>query len=79
MMWHFTDRGKTYDQMMTVFCIPSDTSYAENDMSRSTVAKWNQYLRYICRMDYEINKTQIGVVHVIIEIDKKYVWKIQIC
>ena len=70
MMWHFTDRGKTYDQIMNACCIPSDPSYAENGMSRSTVAKWNQYFRYICGMDYEINKTQIGGVNVIIEIDE---------
>ena len=70
LMWHFADRGKTYDQIMNAACLPSDPYYAENNMSRSTVAKWNQYFRYICSKDYEANKKQIGGEDMIIEIDE---------
>ena len=70
LMWHFADRGKTYNQIMNAACLPSDAEYVENLMSRSTVAKWNQFFRYITYQDYLRNKTQLGGVNCIIEIDE---------
>ena len=70
LMWNFAERGKTYNQIMNGCCLPSDSEYKENFMSTKTVAKWNQFFRYLCVQDYQRNKGHIGKVGQICEIDE---------
>jgi hypothetical protein len=58
LMWHFADRGKTYEQIKNAACLPSDLRYTENGMSSETIAKWNKYFRYICVQDYKKKQRQ---------------------
>ena len=60
LMWRFADRGKTYEQIKNAACLPSDPEYTEDGMSSETIAKWNQYFRYICVQDYKNNKSKLG-------------------
>ena len=70
MMWNFSERGKTVAQTMNGCCLPSDSEYKDNAMSTKTVAKWNQFFRFICVQDYEKNRRQLGEIGQICEIDE---------
>ena len=70
LMWNFAERGKTFQQIMNACCLPSDSEYKENFMSTKTVAKWNQFFRYLCVQDYQRNKKHIGEIGQICEIDE---------
>ena len=77
LMWHFADRGKTYEQIKNAACLPSDLRYTENGMSSETIAKWNKYFRYICVQDYKKNKGKLGGIGEICEIDETLCGKLK--
>ena len=70
MMWNFSERGKTVAQTMNGCCLPCDSEYKDNAMSTKTVAKWNQFFRFICVQDYEKNRKPLGEIGQICEIDE---------
>ena len=77
LMYCFSDRNRTYKQIINEACLPCDPEYKECSMSTETVCKWNKYFTYICCKDYEQNYEQIGGVNEIVEIDESMFGKLK--
>ena len=78
LLWAFSDRGRTFEQIINGACLPSDPGYKENSMSTKTVAKYNKYFRFLCEQDYKTNmKKKLGGPGKICEIDESMFGKLK--
>ena len=70
LLWNFTERGKSYQQISNAANLPPQAHYVEDKLSPNSIAKWNKYFRYLCKEDYLKNKVKVGGKGRIVEIDE---------
>ena len=77
LLWNFTERGKTYQQISNAANLPPQAHYVEDKLSPNSIAKWNKYFRYLCKEDYLKNRTKVGGKNRIVEIDETMCGKLK--
>ena len=59
LMWSFaSERNRTYEHVMRGACLASGEGYADNDMSKRTVARFFAYFWYIICKDFDKNANE---------------------
>ena len=70
LMYSFTTRSSTYEQIVKEACFPTSAGYKDCLMSFSTISKWFKYFTFICCKDYDEKNHKIGGEEEIVEIDE---------